>query len=36
MIGSIKPLTSTTDENGYELKKQMGPYRELLDAPEVI
>lgn len=36
MIGSIKPLTSTTDENGYELKKQMGPSRELLDTPEVI
>lgn len=24
MIGSIKPLTSTTDENGYELKKTNG------------
>lgn len=36
MIGSIKPLTSTTDENGYELKNQMGPSRELLDTPEVI
>lgn len=36
LIGSIKPLTSTTDENGYTLKKQRGVSRELLDTPEVI
>lgn len=36
MIGSIKPRTSTTHENGYKLKKQMGPSREPLDTPEVI
>lgn len=36
MIGSIKPLSSTTDENGYKFKKQMGPSRELLDTPKVI
>lgn len=36
MIGSNKPLTSTTDENGYKLKKQMGPSRELLDTTKVI
>lgn len=36
LIGSIKPLTSTTDEKGYILKKQRRLYRELLDIPEVI
>lgn len=36
LIGSIQPLTSTTDENGYTLKKQGGSSRELLDTPEVI
>lgn len=36
LIGSIKPLTSTTIENGYTLKKQRGSSRELLDTPVVI
>lgn len=36
MIGSTKPLTSTTDKIGYTLKKQNGASRELLDTPEVI
>nr|XP_034307655.1 E3 ubiquitin-protein ligase Midline-1 isoform X2 [Crassostrea gigas]XP_034307656.1 E3 ubiquitin-protein ligase Midline-1 isoform X2 [Crassostrea gigas]XP_034307657.1 E3 ubiquitin-protein ligase Midline-1 isoform X2 [Crassostrea gigas]XP_034307658.1 E3 ubiquitin-protein ligase Midline-1 isoform X2 [Crassostrea gigas]XP_034307659.1 E3 ubiquitin-protein ligase Midline-1 isoform X2 [Crassostrea gigas]XP_034307660.1 E3 ubiquitin-protein ligase Midline-1 isoform X2 [Crassostrea gigas]XP_03430766 len=36
LIGSIKPLTSTTDENGYTLKKQKGSSREVLDTPVVI
>lgn len=35
-IGSIKPLTFTTDKNGYTLKRQKRPYRELLNIPEVI
>lgn len=37
LIGSIKPLTITTKENGYALTKQiMGSSREMLDTPEVI
>lgn len=36
LIGSITPLISTIEENGYTLKKQKMPYRELLDASEVI
>nr|XP_034307666.1 uncharacterized protein LOC117683021 [Crassostrea gigas] len=36
LIGSIKPLNSTTIENGYTLKKQRGSFRELLDTPVVI
>lgn len=36
LIGSIKPLTSTTIENGYTMKKQRGSSRELLDTPVVI
>nr|XP_034307664.1 tripartite motif-containing protein 2-like [Crassostrea gigas] len=36
LIGSIKPLTSATIENGYTLKKQRGSSRELLDTPVVI
>nr|XP_034307652.1 tripartite motif-containing protein 2-like [Crassostrea gigas] len=36
LIGSIKPLNSTTIENGYTLKKQRGSSRELLDSPKVI
>eukprot|EP00105_Crassostrea_gigas_P017797 XP_011435714.1 PREDICTED: uncharacterized protein LOC105334086 [Crassostrea gigas] len=36
LIGSIKPLTATTDEHGYTLKRQRRPYRELLHSPEVI
>ncbi|XP_052679765.1 uncharacterized protein LOC128160475 [Crassostrea angulata] len=36
LIGSIKPLKSTTNKNGYTLKKQRGSSRELLDTPVVI
>ncbi|XP_052679375.1 uncharacterized protein LOC128160139 [Crassostrea angulata] len=36
LIGSIKPLTSTTNENGYTLRKQRGSSRELLDTPVII
>lgn len=36
LMGSIKPLKSTIEENGFTLKKQRKPYRELLDASEVI
>lgn len=36
LIGSINPLFSTIDENGYKLKKQRMPYRDLLDTPKLI
>lgn len=35
-IGSMKPLAFTTDKNGYTLKTQIRPHRELLNVPEVI
>lgn len=36
LIGSIKPLTFTKNENGYILEKQRNASKELLDTPEVI
>lgn len=36
LIGSIKPLTFTTNKNGYTLKKQRIASKELLDTSDVI
>eukprot|EP00105_Crassostrea_gigas_P012853 XP_011428995.1 PREDICTED: uncharacterized protein LOC105329443 [Crassostrea gigas] len=36
MVGSIKPLVSTTDEGGYKIKSPEALSKELLDIPEVI
>lgn len=36
LIGSIKPLTFTKNENGYILEKQRNASKEMLDTPEVI
>lgn len=33
LIGSIKPLTFTKNENGYILEKQRNASKELLDTP---
>ncbi|XP_062569349.1 tripartite motif-containing protein 55-like [Saccostrea cucullata] len=36
LFGSLIPLSTTTEENGYKLKKPETPARELLEEPELI
>ncbi|XP_048740234.2 tripartite motif-containing protein 2-like [Ostrea edulis] len=35
-LGSLIPLSFTTDENGYTLKKAETSYKELMDEPELV